>query len=87
MVMEGVKVQVSQQVLEWQREAFAVGFEEGRILAARSAVHSALEIRFGIATPADIAERVETSNDLELLRCWHSSAVVSSDIDAFRAAI
>ncbi len=62
------------------------GMEKGRILAMRAAVLELLEARFG-DIPADIADLVNVSAELDTLRRWHRAAATAPNLTAFRTAI
>jgi hypothetical protein len=89
--LEGWNVRQSQQVLEWQEEARKEGRQEGRqeglVEQARADLLRALERRFQIPVPEDLATRIAGTSDLELIRRWFDEAITTNSFDAFCAAI
>lgn len=77
--MQGWNVRVSQQVLEWQAEA--------EVKTRRAVVLRALERRCKAPIPADIAQSVQATTDIDLLSRWLDAAIDASTYDDFRAAI
>lgn len=62
------------------------GLQEGRIEAAREAIHEALSVRFG-PLPANVTEAVRAVSDPLQLRHWHRTAVTAPSLAAFSGAI
>ena len=69
-----------------EEQGMQKGIEQGRILATRAGVLELLEARFG-AVPADIADRVNATAELDALRVWLRAAATATDLAAFRATI
>jgi hypothetical protein len=81
--LEGWNVRVSQQVLEWQAEARA----EAELKRLRTDVLRALERRCKAPVPADIAQAVQATTDLNTLSRWFDAAIDAASYDDYRAAI
>jgi hypothetical protein len=72
----------SQTILGIIRE----GREEGLLLRARADILRALQIRFS-QVPQDVQAAVDGTNDFDTLDRWFQSALTTSSLDDFRAAM
>ncbi|HEX5268960.1 MAG TPA: hypothetical protein VFW33_00670 [Gemmataceae bacterium] len=77
--LEGWNVRVSQQVLEWQTE--------GAVENQRTNLVRVLEKHCKGAVPSDLAETIQATKDIGLLRRWFDTALDVTTFDAFRAAM
>ena len=96
--LEGVKVELSQQVLEWQALAREHGRQEGlreaakramegKIVEARALLMRILDARFGYPVPADVAHEIAVQYQLTVLDRWFRPAVTVPSLDAFRETV
>lgn len=69
----------SQVIREWK----TVGSQE----AQRSSLLKVLRARFQPELPADVAQRIEQTTDLNILTRWFDAALAVSTLDAFRGVI
>jgi hypothetical protein len=77
--LKGWNMTESPQVLEWQQEA--------RLETRKEYLQQAVQLRFGMAMPADLAERlVAVQNAAEVDR-WFRASQTAPSLDAFRAAV
>jgi hypothetical protein len=81
--LEGWNVRVSQQVLEWQNEART----EAELKTRRADLLLALETRGKGPVPSDLAETIQTTEDMHLLSRWFRAALEVNSFDEFRAAV
>ena len=77
--LEGWNVRVSQQVQEWKNEAV--------VETQRSNLLLALETRGKGPVPSDLAETIQTTEDINMLSRWFRAALVANSFDEFRAAV
>jgi len=72
------KIQVSQQVLEWQAEA--------AMECSRRCILRAIELRLRAPVPDDLTAGVKALTDNELWQ-WLDAVLISDSLESFRAAI
>lgn len=77
--LEGWNVRVSQQVQEWQNEAI--------VETQRANLLLALETRGKGPVPSDLAQTIQSTEDMHLLSRWFRAALVANSFDDFRAAV
>ncbi|MGH7174422.1 MAG: hypothetical protein ACRELG_29500 [Gemmataceae bacterium] len=77
--LEGWNVRVSQQVQEWQNEA--------ELKRLRADLLRVLEKHGNGPVPKDLAEAIQTTEDLNLLSRWFDAALDANSFDEFRAAL
>ena len=76
-------METSNVVLEWQAEAKA----KAELETKRADLLRALERRCKAPVPADVAQAVQATTDLNTLSRWFDAAIDASTYDDFRAAI
>ena len=70
-------------VEEWRAEARAEGEAKGEAKGRIASVIELLEARFG-AVPADLADKIKSTTDVDTLRAWNLLAAKADSLSAFR---
>ncbi len=85
------RLSIWKQALEgfdmWQSEVIREWKTAGGLEAQRSSLLKVLRARFQPELPADLAQRIEQTTDLNLLTRWFDAALAMPTLDAFRSAI
>ena len=81
--LEGWNVEESQQVLAWQEKAR----REGKLEYARASLLRALQLRFRVQVPADLARAIEQVTSLDEMSRWFDASQTADSLEAFRAAV
>lgn len=68
-------------------DGFAEGMAQGMIEARRAAVLRAVQLRFGVSAPADLATLVRGTKDLDLLGQWLDAVLLAPDLGSFRGTV
>jgi hypothetical protein len=90
--LEGLKVTWKSRVIdEWRKEGFSEGEKEGKmegqIETCRRVLLRAFPKRFKVEVPADLAQIIEKTTDLEVLARWVDEAMTANSADDLRKTI
>jgi hypothetical protein len=80
--LEGINVERSQVVLEWEQR----GELRGELRECRRNLLELLEVKFAESLPAELRQKVEAEEDLAILRSWFHSAATAASLESLRAA-
>jgi hypothetical protein len=96
--LEGMNVERSKVVLEWEQRGEKRGEERGEkrgeergekrgeVRGRRASLLELLQARFGENLPAGLRQAVEGEEDLDTLTAWFRSATTASTLESLRAA-
>ncbi len=76
--LEGMNVEHSQFVLEWE--------QRGELRGLRKALVDLLQARFGVDLPTDLRQMVDNQEDLPKLTAWFHAALTAKSLKALRKA-
>jgi hypothetical protein len=75
--VEGMNVERSQVVLEWE--------QRGELRERRTSLLELLDAKFAESLPAELRQKVEAEEDLAILRSWFRSAATAASLEALQA--
>ena len=71
----------------WQSQVIREWKTAGRLEEKRKDLRQVLRSRFQSELPADLAQRIEQTTDLDVLTRWFDAALAMPTLDAFRNAV
>jgi hypothetical protein len=97
--LEGWEMWESQVIREWKTEGrqeglaegraegLAEGLAKGRAEEKRNALLKVLQLRFQTELPADLAQVIQQTAELEVLSGWFDAALLAPSLEAFASAV
>jgi hypothetical protein len=85
--LEGIDVERSQVVLEWEKRGELRGEQRGELRSSREWVLKILRARLQGEVPADVLRAVEAQEDLATLKSWGETALTGESLDKLWVAM
>jgi hypothetical protein len=84
--LEAMNVWESQVIKEWKNAGRTEGLREGQLEMRRTDLLRVMRIRYKTEIPADLAQTIQQTTDLDLLSRWFDAALEAPSLEAFRSA-